>query len=91
MSYLQQKIDENPKPGHFILTGSQHFVLSERISQSLAGRTAILELLPFSIAELERGNFLADDLDHVFWQGLHVCADPSENAGFCHDRALCFM
>lgn len=50
-SYLQGMVDEG-RGGPFLLTGSQHFLLSEKISQSLAGRAAILELLPFSIAEL---------------------------------------
>jgi predicted AAA+ superfamily ATPase len=50
-SYLQGFVDEK-RGGPLILTGSQHFLLSEKISQSLAGRAAILELLPFSLAEL---------------------------------------
>ncbi len=50
-SYLQGIVDED-RGGPFLLTGSQHFLLSERISQSLAGRAAILELLPLSLAEL---------------------------------------
>jgi len=50
-SYLQGVVDE-ARGGPYILTGSQQFLLNERISQSLAGRTAILELLPFSLAEL---------------------------------------
>ncbi|MFP3941193.1 MAG: ATP-binding protein [Thermoanaerobaculia bacterium] len=49
-SYLQGFLDEE-RGGPFVLTGSQQFLLSERISQSLAGRTAILELLPLSLAE----------------------------------------
>ena len=50
-SYLQAFVDEQ-RSGPVVLTGSQHFLLSEKISQSLAGRAAILELLPFSLAEL---------------------------------------
>lgn len=50
-SYLQGVLDEE-RLGPLVLTGSQHFLLSERISQSLAGRVAILELLPLSVAEL---------------------------------------
>ncbi len=50
-SYLQGFVDEGGG-GPFVLTGSQHFLLADRISQSLAGRAAILELLPFSYAEL---------------------------------------
>jgi predicted AAA+ superfamily ATPase len=52
-SYLQGFLDEG-RSGPVVLTGSQHFLLGERISQSLAGRVAILELLPFSVAELAR-------------------------------------
>lgn len=52
LSYLQPIIDEENRPGQFILTGSQQFEVMNRISQSLAGRTAILKLLPFSIEEL---------------------------------------
>jgi uncharacterized protein len=50
-SYLQGFLDEE-RGGPLVLTGSQNFLLAERISQSLAGRVAILELLPFSVAEL---------------------------------------
>lgn len=52
-SYIQGFVDER-RGGPLILTGSQHFLLLEKISQSLAGRAAILELLPFSVAELCR-------------------------------------
>ncbi len=52
VSYIQTMVDEDDQPGRFILTGSQNFLLSEKISQSLAGRTAILHLLPFSKREL---------------------------------------
>ena len=51
-SYIQAEVDEKELPGRFILTGSQNFLLLERISQSLAGRCAVLHLLPFSLAEL---------------------------------------
>ena len=51
-SYVQVIVDESDKPGHFILTGSQNFLLLKQVSQSLAGRCAILHLLPFSRPEL---------------------------------------
>ena len=51
-SYLQVLADEVPTPGRFILTGSQNFLLLHNISQTLAGRSAILHLLPFSLSEL---------------------------------------
>jgi uncharacterized protein len=51
-SYIQRIVDENRKV-QFILTGSSNFLLMEKISQTLAGRTAVLHLLPFSFAELK--------------------------------------
>ena len=52
LSWIQVRVDENNTAGQFILTGSHQFELSRHISQSLAGRTALLKLLPLSIAEL---------------------------------------
>ena len=51
-SYIQGLVDEN-RQVQFILTGSSNFLLMEKISQTLAGRTAVLHLLPFSFNELE--------------------------------------
>lgn len=51
-SYIQVIVDEKQQNGLYILTGSQQLDLSEAISQSLAGRTAIISLLPLSIQEL---------------------------------------
>lgn len=51
-SYIQTVVDEDSRPGQFILTGSQNFLLLQSISQSLAGRCAVLHLLPLSLAEL---------------------------------------
>ena len=52
-SYLQGVVDKDSRPGRFILTGSHNFLLMREISQSLAGRSAILHLLPFNRSELE--------------------------------------
>jgi hypothetical protein len=54
-SYLQQILDESPERGKYILTGSNHFLLQESISQSLAGRIAYLNLMPFTLNELPSG------------------------------------
>ncbi|MEI6173976.1 MAG: ATP-binding protein [Bacteroidota bacterium] len=54
LSYIQVISDEQKIHGQFILTGSQSLLLSEKISQTLAGRTAILKLLPFSLNEIEK-------------------------------------
>jgi len=54
LSYIQDIIDSENEPGRFILTGSQQFEVMNTISQSLAGRTALLKLLPLSLSELKR-------------------------------------
>ncbi len=54
LSYLQVLVDEQKKVGRFILTGSHQLRLQEAVSQSLAGRTAILKLLPLSLRELSQ-------------------------------------
>jgi predicted AAA+ superfamily ATPase len=51
-SYLQEIVDEKKQNGMFILSGSQNFLMMEKISQSLAGRVAVLTLLPLSISEI---------------------------------------
>jgi len=51
-SYIQGIVDENDISGQYVLTGSQNFLLSQQVGQSLAGRSSILHLLPFSHAEL---------------------------------------
>ena len=51
-SYVQTISDSSKKSGQFILTGSQNFLLQEKITQTLAGRVAVLTLLPFSLNEL---------------------------------------
>ena len=54
LSYLQGIIDATPKPGRWILTGSQNLSLAESVSQSLAGRTAVHYLLPMARSEVVR-------------------------------------
>jgi hypothetical protein len=51
LSYIKTRIDQDRRPGQWVLTGSQNFVLMESVTQSLAGRAAVLTLLPFSVAE----------------------------------------
>ncbi|MEA3305602.1 MAG: ATP-binding protein, partial [Candidatus Omnitrophota bacterium] len=70
-SYLQGVVDKFNKPGMFVLTGSQHFLLLENISQSLAGRTAILKLLPFSLSELKGSPFVFDNFEEYLFKGLY--------------------
>jgi predicted AAA+ superfamily ATPase len=74
-SYLQGIVDEKKKNGMFVLTGSQQFEISQSITQSLAGRTAMIKLLPFTIEELY-GPAFAGEVDTVmlngFYPGLHI-------------------
>jgi predicted AAA+ superfamily ATPase len=53
LSYIQGIVDSDSSPGRFILTGSQQFHLMDKVSQTLAGRTSIVFLLPFSLGELQ--------------------------------------
>jgi len=69
VSYLQPLIDEDPTPGRWILTGSQNLMLLESVSQSLAGRTALLHLLPLTWAEIARFEGHPSSLDHVLFTG----------------------
>ena len=68
-SYLQGVIDASDHMGRFVLTGSQHFGLMEKLSQSLAGRVGMLTLLPFSLAELQAGGIQPDSLDELLLRG----------------------
>jgi predicted AAA+ superfamily ATPase len=68
-SYLQGWVDERRRMGDFILTGSQQFGLHSGISQSLAGRVGLVQLLPFSQAELRAAGRLLPTLDEMLWRG----------------------
>src|SRR5579872_1301457 len=68
-SYLQGIVDQEYKPGFFIITGSQNFLMHEKITQTLAGRIALLTLLPLSIEELREANVLPDDYEAAIIKG----------------------
>lgn len=74
-SYLQGIVDRKGRNGLFVLTGSQQFAISQSVSQSLAGRTAVVRLLPFSLQELL--NAPAPDTPHsattdeLLWTGFY--------------------
>ena len=75
-SYLQGIVDESGQMGKFILTGSQNFLLLEKITQSLAGRVGICHLMPFGLPELEKAGLLSDSLDRcLFYGGYPVLYD----------------
>jgi predicted AAA+ superfamily ATPase len=69
-SYLQGILDKSDKPGHFILTGSQNFLLMESISQSLAGRVGIIRLLPLSMRELTREGLAVLPYEEYLYRGF---------------------
>lgn len=70
LSYIQLLVDKKKRPGYFVLTGSQNFLVNQSISQSLAGRIGILTLLPLSIHEL-KANKLLDDIDRTLFFGAY--------------------
>ncbi|MEI6411357.1 MAG: ATP-binding protein, partial [Bacteroidota bacterium] len=70
-SWLQQNLDEDPRKGKFILTGSNNFLLLEKVTQSLAGRVAFIEQLPFSLPELRDVPNALDDLNTLMWKGAY--------------------
>ncbi len=69
-SYIKIMIDESPdKKGRFIMTGSQQFNLMKSITESLAGRVCILELLPFSYSEFQ--SKISRSIQENLWQGMY--------------------
>lgn len=86
-SYLQQILDENPVKGLFILTGSNNFLLQEKISQSLTGRVGYLFLLPLSLTEL--GKPLPATSELIF-RGFYpeLYAERSMDAGKYYDNYI---
>ncbi|HXU30271.1 MAG TPA: ATP-binding protein [Thermoanaerobaculia bacterium] len=71
LSYLQPLVDEEPAPGRFVLTGSANFALLQSLGQSLAGRTALLDLLPLSLEEIRRFPEPPNDLTTLLWRGSY--------------------
>ena len=70
-SYLQTHVDASGKKGKFILTGSHNYLLQEKVSQSLAGRVAMLRLLPFSMQELADAGKLPADIHKILFKGFY--------------------
>ncbi len=67
LSYIQVSIDEHYSPARFVITGSENLLLSEKVSQSLAGRVAIFELLPLSIEELSNHQLLHNVYEQLLY------------------------
>jgi predicted AAA+ superfamily ATPase len=67
--YLKHYTDQRGLAGEYILTGSQQFLLLENITQSLAGRVGMLQLLPFSMSELSSSGFLPRSPEELIFMG----------------------
>ena len=70
-SYLQTRVDASKRMAEFVLTGSQQFGLLSNITQTLAGRVGLIQLLPFSLQELRHGNVPVPRLNELLWRGLY--------------------
>ncbi|MCK4544495.1 ATP-binding protein, partial [candidate division WOR-3 bacterium] len=70
VSYIQTIVDIKQVNGMFILTGSQQFEIVNSINQSLAGRTALIKLLPFSLSELEN-HYNYSGIDEIIFRGFY--------------------
>jgi predicted AAA+ superfamily ATPase len=86
LSWIQVLTDADPRKGRFVLTGSHQLQVSAQVTQSLAGRTAVLELLPLSLSELAKANDLSTgkpaDVNGLMLQGgyprIHAQDMPPE-------------
>ncbi len=70
-SYLQGIVDEDGRPGLFVLTGSQQFGLLSGVTQSLARRVALVPLLPFTLGEIGAAGLAPDEVDELLIRGLY--------------------
>lgn len=68
-TYIKLEVDKKKRPGYFILTGSQNFLMNKAITESLAGRVGILNLFPFSNHELLEHGLARSTLQEVVWTG----------------------
>ncbi len=71
LSYIQVIVDERKRPGFFVLTGSQNFLMNEMISQSLAGRVGILTLLPLSLDEMRTASIDVSSINNALIKGCY--------------------
>lgn len=70
-SYLQGIVDERRQMGAFVIAGSQQFGLMQSITQSLAGRIGMVQLLPLTLGELRRSKHWPPALDSVLYTGFY--------------------
>ena len=77
LSYIQGIVDEHPER-KFILSGSSQFAMLRKVTQSLAGRTAVFELLPLSYAEI-RNHVASKPLDDLLFEGFYPAIHAGRN------------
>lgn len=70
-NYLQGIVDSKNQNNQFVLTGSNNFLMQEKISQSLAGRCGYIELLPFSLNELKNAKIKKRELNKIIVEGFY--------------------
>lgn len=92
-SWIQSDVDAAGQMGRFILTGSQNFSLMAHISQSLAGRSALVQLLPLSIAELAAADRLPADADAMMLRGGYpaLYSRPLNPARWLADYTMSYL
>lgn len=90
LSYIQTYVDREKKPGYFILTGSQNFLVNQAITQTLAGRIALLTLLPFSVKELRDASLTPDSIEDVLFKGFYpsLYADITKDISYWYDNYI---
>lgn len=71
LSYIQVKVDREKIAGQFIISGSQNLLLMESVSQSLAGRVSIFNLLPFSLEEIKDSSFAMSAYEDYIFKGFY--------------------
>ncbi len=71
LSYVQVYADKYKKPGYFVITGSQNFLVLDAINQTLAGRIALFTLLPLSLSELRNAQLLPSMADEAVFKGQY--------------------
>ena len=81
LSYIQIEIDEDQSLGRYVITGSQNILLNHHVNQTLAGRVALMTLLPLSVEELREADRLPNTAEEAIFRGFyprvyHQSADP---------------
>lgn len=88
LSYIKARIDKKRRPGQWILTGSQQFRMMRNISESLAGRVAVLTLYPFSLDEIHKDLRIQLADANSFIKHLMVQKTKKKRAVSCGDWLL---